>query len=294
MYNLIQQVIFVPKFGNDNMSPEDSKRMSTITQMINNIVTTRSLPFVMWHDRCINKTNLNTLFIVVGGDGSVLTALRETLNYPAAYVYGINFGKLGFLTAYNGVGGFELLQQEVESIFDRPQLWMVDERASIQSVVTGSNKQMSAVNEFLITTPTRRNPLQYTIQVNGQHVATQSGDGVIVATATGSTAYAMSAGGAIMNSSSKSLQIVPLAPHTLTSRPIIVDSTDRVTIMADLSQRAGVVEVVADGATVYDTNWESNNSNVFQLNIRQDSPVKILRPNGWNFFDTLATKFNWG
>ena len=220
------------------------------------------------------------LVVVVGGDGTMLEAMKYAAFIEGSVVVGFNIGHLGFLTSFDGVDNFnERLSYVIDTVND-PEF--IDKR-----YLVAEKDNYVAVNEYLITTPGRQHPLVYNIYVNDQHVAEQRGDGVLISTATGSTAYALSAGGSIMVPSSDAKQIVPLAPHTLTSRPVIVGATDTVRVETIPSARQKQVELYADS----------------RLKVIEDGPatfefttsrtVNVWRPADWNFFEVLRSKMGW-
>jgi len=294
---MFDQIIYLTRYGVEERDFSDYER--TIISALKEAGKIVSCPVKHFNQTRISS--LQNLFVSLGGDGTMLTAMREAAKeIQPATVLGINFGNLGFLTSFDGdklaldKDKFIALVVDLATVQSQ---WKLEYR----SILTGSfpvdafakdfgQREVSAVNEIMITTPTRRNPLEYDVFVDDNYVATQRGDGVIIATATGSTAYAMSAGGAIMCPSTRAMQVVPLAAHTLTSRPIVVGEHSSVRIIPKFTSRVKEVEVLYDGLPTYTASENIN----FNVQICNDQAVGLWRTPTWNFFDVLREKMNWG
>lgn len=239
----------------------------------------------------ITDDNLDgALFVPIGGDGTTLTAIREASKWRDCSVFGLNFGHLGFLTS---PGTKDQIYDLLISVCDVSRTWVRDQRMLIKTILPANNVQ-PAVNEFLITTPDRRALLEYSIFINDNHVGKFRGDGVIVTTATGSTAYSMSAGGAIMAPTSRAMQITPLAAHTISARPIIVSEHDEVKIRGFWNERSGgVVSLVVDGYDTIHRYPDAVPGAYIDTTITRHKFVTILRPENWNFFEVLTEKMGW-
>jgi len=289
---MINHIVYVPKFGRDTFSGMELNAIAGIQQA----GAEYSIPVSSWSERNQAETSTKCLYISLGGDGTMLTAMRAASSHNNGSVFGVNFGHLGFLTTVDGSKYLtaDSFKKLFEGVIRQPWNWAFDRRMVIQGDVHGNNcPPSSAINEVLITTPTRRNPLTCDIYINDKFVASVSGDGVIVSTATGSTAYAMSAGGSIMSPNARAMQIVPLSAHTLTSRPIVVSENDKVRIVASKDQRADIVEVLNDGQQVF-TSEMSDLEEDFMMTISKKNFVDIYRPVDWNFFNVLSEKMGWG
>ena len=236
--------------------------------------------------------NLRTriLFVAIGGDGTMLYAMKESLRYGMSYVVGINEGHLGFL-----VEDFNTAF-EIENFFDDmlESETQIDKRMvlSTEIAIDGPLKKHLAVNEFLFSTGTHNAPFNYKILINDQIVAEQFGSGVLVATATGSTAMSLSAGGAIVSPSTNIMQIVPIVPHSLSARPIITTGRDKISIETTANDRVSSFELRADGRKVWDNIPSAHET--YRIDIHKYSQqVYIHRPKDWNFFDVLTKKMKW-
>ncbi len=224
------------------------------------------------------------LVIVVGGDGSMLgvAPLLATHNVP---VLGVNRGRLGFLT--------DILPDEIEAQL-RDILagkYTVEERFMIEcelrrgaQVIQGA----SALNDVVLHPGTSARMIEFELFVNEQFVNSQQSDGLIVATPTGSTAYALSAGGPIMHPSLNALVLVPMYPHTLGSRPLVVDADSIIRIVVG-KQRSIVPQVGCDGATGFPAHPGD------ELIVRKrPGGLRLIHPLDHNFYQTCRSKLGWG
>jgi len=231
------------------------------------------------------------LLISIGGDGTMLGAMRTTLKFSNATILGLNTGTLGFLS--------EELPMDIERYLDKILNFKdveIDRRmvAKATIYVNGEalKKQPKAINEFIITGGSISDPVMTEVFINEHFVSKQLGNGVLVATATGSTAMSLSAGGTIVSPSTNIMQIVPLMAHTLTSRPIISTGRDTITVKTQLTDRIKKITIHADGRELvsYDGTCDVKIEVVIE---RYLDDIKIWRPEGWNFFDVLAKKMKW-
>lgn len=167
--------------------------------------------------------------VVFGGDGSIISAARD-LSQSHVPVIGVNLGKLGFLAEFS--------VQELKEFFDNVVAGKapIERRMLLGCWVTESSQggreqfHSPAVNEVFITSGPPFRMIELKIAVDGQHVATCGGDGLIVSTPTGSTAYSLAAGGPILAASMEAMVITPICPHSLSFRPIVIDARSRVEI----------------------------------------------------------------
>ena len=231
------------------------------------------------------------LIVSIGGDGTMLAAMRASTNYINSTVFGLNTGTLGFLTEEipDNLNGY------LDNIlFDRNVIlenrMILGGSFSIDGKESG--KLLKAVNEFVLTGKSINAPLVTEVYINEHFVSEQLGNGVLVSSSTGSTAMSLSAGGAIVSPSTNIMQIVPLVPHTLTSRPIISTGRDSITIGAVLTDRVPEIEIHGDGQTLFSFNVDAGSEIEFTIK-KHASEVKIWRPKDWNFFNVLTEKMKW-
>src|SRR3990167_5668577 len=168
-----------------------------------------------------NIANAADLIIVVGGDGSLINAAHVALqqNLP---ILGINRGRLGFLT--------DIYPHELEAICDVLNgQYQLEQRFLLEAYV-GSSQRSLALNEVVLLPGDIAHMIEFDIHINKQYVCSQRADGLMIATPTGSTAYALSGGGPILHPRLEATILLPMFPHMLSNRPIVIDSNSEITI----------------------------------------------------------------
>lgn len=220
------------------------------------------------------------LAIVMGGDGTMLSAARSLIGYNIPLV-GINRGRFGFLTDLRA----EDMLHSVDSILSNR--YQIESRMLLSASILRNGKTLHqglAFNDVVIKGGLRLTEM--TVEINGKFVHKQRADGLILSTPTGTTAYALSAGGPILHPSLEAIAIVPVSPHTLSNRPIAVNSSSLIQITLIHSD---------DGQVSYDGQFqmllESGDKILVQ---RAEKEVKLLHPSEYCYFDMLRNKLNWG
>lgn len=221
------------------------------------------------------------ILFVFGGDGTILRIAREIagLNTP---IVGINLGKLGFLTTAPA----EDLEETFEKI--RAGKAFVESRSLIEA--TGNPperiKKQIAVNDFVISRSSTSRMIELDVFVNNTYLTRYRCDGLIVCTPTGSTAYSLSAGGAIVSPDAHVFTITPICPHTLTNRSVIVSLNSHIKIKF-VSERLGAF-LSADGQI------EIPISEGDEIMVKKCSHyLHLVHLEGYSFFKTLRHKLNW-
>lgn len=185
------------------------------------------------------------LVVVIGGDGTFLSQRRRCAGLDAALL-GVNAGRLGFMTEFDSAS----VRAQAPALFgDAPlsvQEFPLLRAAVYPSGSTSSRFEGSALNEAVITAGPPYGMIQLSLSIDGHDGPTVSGDGLIVSTPAGSTAYNLSAGGPIIQPGAGAVVITPIAPHTLSFRPIVVAQTSRIEVLAIRVNEAGP----ADGTTL--------------------------------------------
>ena len=255
---------------------------------IHEYATERDIPFWSSDERIIWPDDARfdePLIISIGGDGTFLNTARLALEcYPNHAIFPINTGHLGFLTNGRKFNGFEHLEGTLDAVFDADSDKIkFENRMALKAKV--SDERYLALNEFFVACG-QNEMMTYRIFVNDKQIAEQSGSGVLVSTATGSTAHALSAGGPIISPNTNVMAIVPVVPHSLTSRPIILSGRDTVTISADWTIR-NRIHLHGDGNQLYEMGGA-----VVEIE-KYLTPVTIVRPHDWDFFDVLSQKMGW-
>lgn len=223
------------------------------------------------------------LVIAIGGDGTFLSAARVTADYDVP-VIGINLGRLGFLV--------DISPNELPDKLHRMlQGQYVEEKRSIlhAKVIRGNSiiHEETAVNEVAIHRWVTPSMIEIVTKINNVFLNSQRSDGLIVSTPTGSTAYSLSAGGPILHPSLNALVLVPLNPHTLSNRPIVIDDSAEIEISFCQTKQINAL-VTCDHIEIPDVRI----SDKIIIN-KYPKPVRILHPQDHDFFQILRTKLNW-
>jgi NAD+ kinase len=221
------------------------------------------------------------LAVVVGGDGTMLGIARELAPYNLPLV-GINQGRLGFITDI-AMGQYkEALAPIVAGDYEE------DARAMLESDVWRDGQRIFeglSLNDVVVSRGTTASMVELRVDIGDDFVANMRADGLIVATPTGSTAYALSAGGPIVHPSIGGLVVLPIASHTLSNRPIVLPDTGEV--------RIGLVSG-KDVSANFDMHTLASLFIGDQVRVRRSAyTVRFLHPRGWSYYATLRRKLRW-
>ncbi|MGC8742537.1 MAG: NAD(+)/NADH kinase [Verrucomicrobiia bacterium] len=219
------------------------------------------------------------ILFVLGGDGTILRVARETagIKIPIA---GINLGKLGFLTTAPS----EELETAVDKIINRRAV--IETRPLIECSGTPFAKKQLALNDFVISRGATSRMIDLEVKVNGIYLTRYRCDGLIVSSPTGSTAYSLSAGGAIVSPDAHVFTITPICPHTLTNRSVVV-SLGSIIEIKFLSEKVSAF-VFSDGQIEHPL----KESDVVVVK-KSNYSFHLLHLEGDTFFKTLRVKLNW-
>ena len=237
--------------------------------------------------RCIGTDELGAhvdLAIAVGGDGTMLYAARHLASQKVPLL-GINRGRLGFLTDVSP----ELVEDSIDAVLagDYVNEQRVMLRAEIETA-TGIEGPMIALNDVVVQKRDTGHMLDFVTWVDGSYVNSHGGDGLIVSTATGSTAYALSCGGPIIHPAVDALVMVPICPHTLSDRPLVLNASSTVEVRVD--QRLDTqAQAVCDGELL----GELGPDDLLRINMAKDR-IELIHPQGHNYFEILRSKLSWG
>jgi NAD+ kinase len=239
------------------------------------------LNYALWTPACAGVTTTNDidLLIVIGGDGSFLDAAKIALQKKCPIV-GINLGKLGFLA--------DILPSQLEEKLG-PILkgQHCKEERQLLSADIGDNK-IQALNDMVISVgKDSARLMEFDIVVDGKFLCSQRSDGLIISTPTGSTAYALSAGGPIISTGLPSILLVPMFPHTLTLRPVVLTATAVIELRFPTLQGEGLFS--ADGQI----KAKIQPKDVIKLTTFSERLI-ILHPEEYDYFKTLREKLGWG
>lgn len=226
------------------------------------------------------------LVLVLGGDGTLLGMAdcigRAGLPTP---VLGVNFGSLGFLTEVT----LPELYHALEAALDG---WAhIEERMMLRATTlrpSASSTTEIALNDVVINKGARSRLIDLSISVGDGLVTRVRADGLIIATPTGSTAYNLAAGGPIVQPNVEAIVLTPIAPHTLTNRPIVIPSSSTVRVTPMIAERDEVF-VTFDGQAGFEMHAGD------QISVcRAGQPIRLIRPATRSYFEVLHEKLNWG
>jgi NAD+ kinase len=226
------------------------------------------------------------LVLVLGGDGTLLSMADSIARAGLAIpVLGVNFGSLGFLTEVTLPELYPALQAALDGhahVEERMMLCATTLRPSAQSTTE------IALNDVVINKGTRSRLIDLSVSVEDGLVTRVRADGLIIATPTGSTAYNLAAGGPIVQPNVEAIVLTPIAPHTLTNRPIVIPSSSTVRVAPLIGERDEVF-VTFDGQAGFEMRAGD------QISVcRAEQPIRLIRPATRSYFDVLHEKLNWG
>jgi len=222
------------------------------------------------------------LVIALGGDGTMLSAVRSAgqLGIP---ILGINLGSLGFLT--------ELTPKNLEKTLDRIKRgdYLVEQRLLLEARVTGEceTESMTALNDVVIDKGAIVRVIHLDLYVNDEFISSYAADGLIVATPTGSTAYALAVGGPIIHPTINAIIVAPIAPHTLAQRPMVFSQEDRMKIVVSSPRRG--VNLTVDGQVAC-TLHHGESVTIERAEVK----AQLVRFAENSFYRVLRDKLNWG
>ncbi|WP_113907356.1 NAD(+) kinase [Aliidiomarina celeris] len=223
------------------------------------------------------------LAIVIGGDGNMLGAARE-LSLHDIGVIGVNRGSLGFLTDLTPDQAIEQLSEVLAGKYHTEMRFLLD------TEITGENQQSlrgNAMNEVVLHSDKVAHMIEFEVFVDQHFVFSQRSDGLIIATPTGSTAYALSAGGSIVHPALAAINIIPMFPHTLSSRPFVVSAES--TISLRVAPDNEPLQISCDGHN----SLKVAPGGVIHVR-RQHEHLRLIHPHSYNYFNVLRSKLSWG
>jgi NAD+ kinase len=220
--------------------------------------------------------------VVFGGDGTILAAARQ-LSQTSVPVIGVNVGKLGFLAEFS--------LEELKQLFNRiiKEESLIENRMILRCCVHNNDKETfvsTAVNDLVITAGAEFNMIELKISVQNQDLAACIGDGIIISTPTGSTAYSLSAGGPILSANLAAMVITPICPHSLSFRPIVIDAESVVEIRP--------VRINKETTLILDGRIAGKLKTDDIVTVQKDLGSFLVVNNPMRTqWDTLAGKLNW-
>jgi NAD+ kinase len=221
------------------------------------------------------------LAIVLGGDGTMLNIARTFAPYDVALV-GVNQGRLGFLTDIS----LDTMFETIGAILDGQ--YVSEDRMLLEAEVYSGRERVFdvlAFNDVVVSKGVRGSMIEFELHIDGEPIYTQRSDGLIVATPTGSTAYALSAGGPIVHPSLRVMTLVPVCPHTLSNRPIVLSSDCTVEI---------VVHSTDDPRVHFDSHSHFELREADRIVVRRYAhDISLLHPVGHSYYAMLRQKLKW-
>ena len=252
-------------------------RVACITSETKNLLPQIKLPVVLEN----TLKNHCDLLIAIGGDGSLLRASMLALDNHLP-ILGVNRGHLGFLTA--------LPAQQLDSLLAiLDGQYIEEERLVLEAHVLEGNQiihAMRALNDIVLTHTQATHMLDFEVLTGNRRICHLRADGYIVATPTGSTAYALSAGGPILEPQTNAFALVPMFSHSLSSRPLVISATHTIDIRLDDNQTQAIIS--ADGQVQY------HFSGKMHCQIKQsEKKLKLIHTKNYDYFTNLSEKLSW-
>ncbi len=207
---------------------------------------------------------------VIGGDGTILKAARFFASDKIP-VFGINLGRLGFLSQASG--------SDIESAIEK----IINNEYTVEKRIMLKCQKYKALNDFVIKGADCGRTLKFSLKLNGKFVCDYLADGIIISTPTGSTAYGLSAGGPVLSPNLNVFVIVPICPHTLTARPIVVPDNEIITVCTDSESSCSIS---ADGQEFFEMKNEINIE-------KSDEQAYLALLKDTSFYSVLREKLNW-
>ena len=223
------------------------------------------------------------LVIVVGGDGTILNAVRS-LSHAHVPIVGINVGRLGFLADISP----DELEDSLDDILNGS--YREEQRFLLEMQVIRDNKiifEGDAFNDVVVHIRDVARMIEFETRINDEFVNHQRADGIVVSTPTGSTAYALSAGGPILHATLDAITLVPISPHTLSSRPLVINADSQIKILI-CNTKNGIAQATCDGHLSTDVHVGDH----IKVKRKADK-ITLLHPKQHNYFEILRAKLHW-
>ena len=221
------------------------------------------------------------LAIVIGGDGTMLNIARTLAPYEVALV-GVNQGRLGFLTDIS----IDTMVETIGTILEGK--YVTEDRMLLASEIHSGGERVFdvlAFNDVVVSKGIKGSMIEFEVLIDGEAIYTQRSDGLIVATPTGSTAYALSSGGPIVHPSLSVMALVPVCPHTLSNRPVVISSDCTVEI---------IVHSAADPRAHFDSHSHCELREGDRVVVRRYAhTMSLLHPVGHSYYAMLRQKLHW-
>ncbi|EMQ4279224.1 NAD(+) kinase [Vibrio alginolyticus] len=223
------------------------------------------------------------LAIVVGGDGNMLGAARILSRFDVP-VIGVNRGNLGFLTDLNPDDFQASLQAVLDGEYIEEERFLLEAEVHRHGQIKSHN---AALNEAVLHPGQIAHMIEFEVYIDESFAFSLRADGLIVSTPTGSTAYSLSGGGPILSPSLNAISLVPMFPHTLSSRPLVVDGKRRIKLVVSPENR-GTQEVSCDGQVSLPVT-PGDEIHIYQ----SPNVLKLIHPKDYSYYHVLRNKLGW-
>ncbi len=223
------------------------------------------------------------LAIVVGGDGTFLSAVRSLADHNIP-VLGINLGRLGFLVDISPDDMLQHLDQILQGNYVDETRFLLQAHIERDEEIIAS---ADAFNDVVVHIRDVARMIEFETYINDQFVNYQRADGLVISTPTGSTAYALSSGGPLLHATLDAMVIVPICPHTLTNRPLVINADSIVKIIIGESKQS-TSQITFDGQTAYDV--KPGDKIIIQ---RKTSNIVLIHPASYDYYEILRAKLRW-
>ncbi len=235
---------------------------------------------------CVTRETLAQkvdLAIIVGGDGTFLGAVRSLADFNTP-ILGINLGRLGFLVDISPDTMLQHLDEIIHGQYIEESRFLLHTKVERNGEIVA---QADAFNDVVIHIRDVARMIEFETFINGQFVNLQRSDGLVISTPTGSTAYALSSGGPLLHSTLDAMAIVSICPHTLTNRPLVINSNSTVEIIIGNGQQS-TSQVTFDGQTAFDI--KPGDKIIIR---KKPKNIKIIHPKNYDYYHILREKLHW-
>ncbi len=223
------------------------------------------------------------LAIVVGGDGNMLGAARVLSRFDIS-VIGVNRGNLGFLTDLDPEGFEQALSKVLKGHYIEEERFLLETEIHRHDQIKSHN---AALNEAVLHPGQVARMIEFEVYIDNVFAFSQRSDGLIIATPTGSTAYSLSGGGPILSPSLNAISIVPMFPHTLSSRPLVVDGNRHIKLLVSPDNR-GTQEISCDGQISLPVS-PGDEIHIY----RSPNCLRLIHPEDYSYYHVLRNKLGW-
>ena len=226
------------------------------------------------------------LMVVIGGDGTLLHTARILAPYDVPIV-GVNRGRLGFLADISADRMLDSIDQILAGNYEEDPRFLLQTR--IENGGASSDAETVALNDVVLHKWLTARMIEFELWINGRFVESQRSDGIIISTPTGSTAYALSGGGPLVYPDLDAILLVPICPHALSNRPIMVSASSTIELRLCGRTTPDDVRVTCDGQTTLELSADS------RIRIaKAQHPARLFHPAGHDHFQILRNKLDWG